>query len=146
MLAHKNPNLYILEIGAGTGGLTQEVLDTLRPRNQPRKHITTRYDQYTYTDISPGFFEGAKKRFSDHSDRLISKPLDIERDPLGRGFESEKYDLVIASCVLHATANMDVTLANTRNLLKPGGKLVLVESCNLYSSRIPFVFGLLPGW
>lgn len=146
LLAHKNPNLCILEIGAGTGGMTQEVLDTLRPRNQPHKTITPRYEQYTYTDISSGFFEEAKKRFSDHGDRLIFKPLDIETDPLVQGFEAGKYDLVIASCVLHATENMDVTLAHTRNILKPGGKLVLVESCNLYSSRIPFVFGLLPGW
>ncbi|MCJ1427403.1 hypothetical protein MMC29_005306, partial [Sticta canariensis] len=146
LLAHKNPNLCILEIGAGTGGMTQEVLDTLRHRDQPHKNITPRYHQYTYTNISSGFFEEAKKRFSDQGDRLIFKPLDIETDPLVRGFEAGKYDLVIVSCVLHAIENMDVTLTHTRNILKPGGKLVLVESCNLYSSRIPFVFGLLPGW
>ncbi len=146
LLAHKNPSLSILEIGAGTGSATKQVLDALQPQVKPHEQGTPRYDQYTYTDISPGFFEEAKKRFIDHGDRLLFKTLDIEKDPLLQGFDASKYDLVIASCVLHATASIDNTLANTRKLLKPAGKLVLIEPCNLSSLRLPFVFGLLPGW
>lgn len=146
LLAHKNPSLSILEIGAGTGGATEPVLRALGPKNQGHEHSTPRYDQYAYTDISPGFFEDARTRFRTHTDRLVFKILDIEKDPLLQGFEASKYDLIIASCVLHATANINCTLSNTRKLLKPGGKLLLLEPCNLHSLRIPFVFGLLPGW
>lgn len=54
--------------------------------------------------------------------------------------------MVIASCVLHATTDLNTTLSNTRKLLKAGGKLVLLEPCNLSCARLSFVFGLLPGW
>ncbi|KAL8726146.1 MAG: hypothetical protein Q9166_006903 [cf. Caloplaca sp. 2 TL-2023] len=144
--AHKNPNQKILEIGAGTGGATGPILDILSPKSPTDHHGTPRYDQYTYTDISPGFFQDAKQRFTRHHDRLIFKTLDIEKDSIEQGFDEGSYDLIIASCVLHATTNIDTTLSNTRKLLKPGGKLLLFEPCNLNCSRIPFVFGLLPGW
>ena len=146
LLAHKNANQRILEIGAGTGGATAPILHALGPRNPNDRHGTPRYDQYVYTDISMGFFQEAKERFKNHVDRLVFKVLDIEKDPVEQGFEAEKFDLVIASCVLHATSNIDTTLKYTRKLLKPGGKLILFEPCNLNCSRLPFVFGLLPGW
>lgn len=146
LLAHKNPNQSILEIGAGTGGATAPILQTLGAQFPKDHHGTPRYDQFTYTDISPGFFEEAKERFSSHSDRLLFRTLDIEKDPVQQGFEAGKYDLVIASCVLHATTNTEMTLMHTRKLLKPGGKLILFEPCNLDCSRLSFVFGLLPGW
>ena len=146
LLAHKNPNQSVLEIGAGTGGATAPVLQTLSAQFPRKQHATPRYDNFTYTDISPGFFEEAKERFGSHGERLRFKTLDIEKDPIQQGFEAGKYDLVIASCVLHATTNIDRTIRHTRTLLKPGGRLVLFEPCNLDCSRLPFVFGLLPGW
>ena len=72
--------------------------------------------------------------------------MDIEKAPIQQGFEAEKYDLVIASCVFHATTNIDRTVRHTRRLLKPGGRLILFEPCNLHCSRLSFVFGVLPGW
>ncbi|KAL8893510.1 MAG: hypothetical protein Q9192_005191 [Flavoplaca navasiana] len=144
--AHKRPNQSILEIGAGTGGATRPILDILGPRDPTDKHGTSRYAQYTYTDISPGFFQDARDRFADHSERLVFKTLDIEKDPLQQGFDYAAYDLVIASCVLHATSEIKTTLRNAQKLLKPGGTLLLFEPCNLDCSRLSFVFGLLPGW
>ena len=146
LCAHKNPNQSILEIGAGTGGATGPILDILRPRDPADDHGTPRYDQYTYTDISPQFFQDAKDRFHQHHNRLVFRTLDIEKDPVQQGLDEGGYDMVIASCVLHATSDLDSTLENTRRLLKPGGKLVLFEPCNLHCARTSFVFGLLPGW
>jgi len=146
LCAHKNPNLSILEIGAGTGGATGPILDILGPKDPADDHGSPRFEQYTYTDISPQFFQDAKERFHRHHNRLVFKTLDIEKDPLQQGFEAGVYDVVIASCVLHATSSLDSTLGNTRRLLKPGGKLILFEPCNLNCARTSFVFGLLPGW
>ena len=147
MLAHNNGNMSIIEIGAGTGGATSRILDILSPRGGPRdRHGTFRYSSYTYTDISPAFFKEAEKRFSDHSDRISFKTLDIERDPEEQGFQAGQYDLVIGSAVLHATAHLESTIRNARKLLKPGGRIALIEPCNLAAVRIPFVFGLLSGW
>jgi acyl transferase domain-containing protein/NADPH:quinone reductase-like Zn-dependent oxidoreductase len=146
LLAHKNPNMRVLEIGAGTGGATEGILRALAPPEPSDKNSTPRYHEYVYTDISAGFFENAKTRFDQHAARLSFQTLDIEKDPMKQGFESAKYDLIVASCVLHATSEIDTTLKHTRSLLKPGGKLLLFEPCRLECARIPFVFGLLPGW
>ena len=99
-----------------------------------------------YTDISPSFFERAKDRFQDHSNRMNYAVLNIEKDPLEQGFEFHNYDIIVCSLVLHATAHIHTALQNTRKLLKPGGKLVLVESSNPDCARASFAFGLLPGW
>ena len=99
-----------------------------------------------YTDISPSFFEKAKQRFQEYSSRMRYAALNIEKDPLEQGFESERYDLIVCCLVLHATADLYTTLQNVHKLLKPGGKLMLVESSNPDCARVSFVFGLLPGW
>ena len=147
LLAHKNPSMSILEIGAGTGGATSPILGILSNRAESGgQQSTFRYRHYTYTDISLGFFEAAQERFREHSERMTFKPLDISKEPLQQGFESSQYDLIIASAVLHATENIDETLSNARQLLKPGGKLLLQEPTSPNCIRIPFIFGLLPGW
>lgn len=145
LLAHKNPTLKIIEIGAGTGGATAAILERLI-RNGRGEECSPRYSQYVYTDISPGFFQSAQERFSKHSNRVLYKVLDIEKDPSSQGFEPGMYDLVVAASVLHATSSIDGALRNCRKLLKPDGKLILIEPTNLEAVRIPFVFGLLPGW
>ena len=147
LLAHKYPSMSVLEIGAGTGGATSPILDILSNSAEAGDRSSTfRYQHYTYTDISPGFFEAAQERFQAHSERMSFKPLDISKDPLQQGFEPSQYDLIIASAVLHATESIDDTLSNTRLLLKPGGKLLLQEPTSQDCVRIPFIFGLLPGW
>jgi NADPH:quinone reductase-like Zn-dependent oxidoreductase len=103
-----------------------------------------RFESYTFTDISPSFFEKAKEKFSHALDYMNFKVLEIENDPAEQGFEYGTYDVVIAANALHATESIDRTLTNVRKLLKPGGKLVLFETTSLLSWHR--FFGLLPGW
>ncbi|KAL8303319.1 hypothetical protein RB600_006977 [Gaeumannomyces tritici] len=147
-LAYKKPGMRILEIGAGTGGTTVPLIETLsrHGHGSESEDGTPRFEHYTFTDISPSFFEKAQEMFKDHSSRMSFKVLDIERDPIKQGFEAEGYDLIVAANVLHATKQMQVTLANTRRLLKPGGKLLLFELTNLNMLGAGFAMGLLPGW
>lgn len=72
--------------------------------------------------------------------------LDIERDLEEQGYKPHSYDVVVASLVLHATHNLKNTLTRVRQLLKPGGYLLLLELTNLNLARISFIFGSLPGW
>ena len=147
LLAHKNPCMSILEIGAETGGATSHLLDILSNRAEGGdQRISYRYQHYTYTDISPSFFEAAQERFREHSRKMSFRQLDISKNPLQQGFESSQYDLIIASAVLHATEYIDETLSYALQLLRPGGKLLLSEPTNRDCVRVPFVFGLLPGW
>ena len=93
LLSHKNPNLRILEIGAGTGGTTRMVLDSLTSDFGERM-----YSEYHYTDISAGFFINAKDRFH-NSGNIKYSILDISKDPLIQGYEEGSFDLIIAANV-----------------------------------------------
>lgn len=141
LYSFKQANLKILEIGAGTGGTTLPVLDALCPPDG-----FPRVTKYTYTDISPGFFEKAKSKFRSYLHIIEFRRLDIEKDPVTQGFHEEEYDMVIASNVLHATADIANTLGNVRKLLRPGGTLLLQEAVNPALLSGPLAFGTLPGW
>ena len=53
--------------------------------------------------------------------------LDIERDPAQQGFAGRRFDVVLAANVLHATADLREVLNHVRELLVPGGLLILAE-------------------
>jgi acyl transferase domain-containing protein len=143
MLAFKQPRMNILEIGAGTGAATLSLLQAL---DNPVDGLLL--DRYCYTDISMGFFEQARERFRRWEDRMDFKTLDVSKNPLEQpGFADleGKFDLIVASNVIHATPSLDVSLANARKLLKPGGRLILIEVTRL-TTTINTIFGTLPGW
>jgi len=115
LLAHKNPTMKILEIGAGTGGATLPVLEALGGQSG----TSPRMSSYTFTDISPGFFDKAHEKFKSWLPWMTFAALDIERDPTTQTFKEGEYDMIIAANVLHATASMDQTLSYAKKLLKP---------------------------
>jgi SAM-dependent methyltransferase len=97
-LAHKSPDIKILEIGAGTGGATEDILQTLVHR-QAGGSDASRFSEYAFTDISPSFFEEARSKFKPHVDRMVFAALDIQQDPVKQGFKAEEYDLIVAANV-----------------------------------------------
>ncbi|KAF2874833.1 polyketide synthase [Massariosphaeria phaeospora] len=135
-VAHRHANMNILEIGAGTGGVTKTII----------KDLGNAFASYTYTDISSGFFDTAREVFRKTRDRMVFKTLDVEKDPLDQGFQEHSYDLIVCSLVLHATESLEATLTNVRRLLKPGGYLLLMEITNTISFRTGFAMSALPGW
>lgn len=143
ILAHKNPNAKILEIGAGTGGMISHVLDPIM-RHGKEEFGAPRFTQYDYTDISGSYFEHAQEKFGGQRKKMNFTTLNIEKDPSEQGFETGMYDLVVASSVLHATRELDITLRNVHRLLRPGGKLILFEITRPGILRSGFIFGLLP--
>lgn len=141
MLSNANPNMDVLEIGAGTGGATESILQAMGGNNGQYP----RFRSYTFTDISSGFFEQAENKFKDWLDLIEFRRLNIEEDPVQQGFSEQRYDLVVAGLVLHATSDIEQTIANTRKLLKPGGRLIVIEITNALN-QISIPFGCLPGW
>lgn len=126
--------LRVLEIGAGTGGTTSYVLPAL-----PRQHR-----EYTFTDLSGLFLDRARERFGDFSG-LRTARLDIEKDPFAQGFERAAYDVVIAANVLHATADLTLTMTHVRDLLAPGGLALMLEGV-APERWVDLTFGLTDGW
>ena len=138
LLAHKRPSMKILEIGAGTGGATRLVMNTLEGRSQFK-----RYKNYCFTDITPSFFAKAQDEFSECIG-IDYKTLDIEKNPQEQGFETN-YDMILASQVLHATSTIAETVRNARSLLKIGGKMVLLEITNVHLGT-GLVLGTFPNY
>lgn len=154
LFSARNSTARVLEIGAGTGGATTAVLTALSSSvaghdsdSKPAPNFT----HYDFSDVSAGFFDSARHKFGvwDSQGLMSFKRLNIEVDPDDQpdfGPEAAgKYDLVVASLVLHATASLERTLRNVHKLLRPGGTLVMIE-CTRDRPDTHLVFGTLPGW
>ncbi|HEX2316790.1 MAG TPA: SDR family NAD(P)-dependent oxidoreductase [Thermomonospora sp.] len=108
--------LRILEIGAGTGGLTAALLPAL-PADRTR---------YTCTDVSAQVPASVRQRLADH-DFLDFRTLDLEADPVEQGFLAGGYDLVVTGDVLRC-GDLRAVLRCTAALLGPGGHLLACAS------------------
>ncbi|KAI0451923.1 hypothetical protein F5B21DRAFT_485082 [Xylaria acuta] len=144
LVSHENPVMRVLEIGAGTGGMTRIILDMLREIE--RLTGQSRFVEYVYTDLSSSFFGAVMDEFSDCRDRMVFKAFDVTRDPSEQGVAIGDYDIVVAGSVLHATPDLTITLANVRKLLKDRGLLLFQEITNPESIAANAVFGSLEGW
>jgi acyl transferase domain-containing protein/NADPH:quinone reductase-like Zn-dependent oxidoreductase/acyl carrier protein len=126
--------LRILEVGAGTGGLSARVLPVLERG----------LHSYTFTDVSAAFFPGAHQKLANFPE-VETKIFDLEKPAAEQGFEPGSFDFIIGTNVLHAVADIRAALRNLYELLPPGGSLVFMDvaSPQLW---IETVFGLTSGW
>ncbi|KAI0483732.1 putative polyketide synthase [Xylaria cf. heliscus] len=122
LLAHKNPRMRILEVGAGSAGATSPVLETLAS-GSTRK----RFHEYVFTDSAGWCVTEAKSQFSGH-DGLVFQTLDVLQDPISQGFEANSFDLIIAANVVSQTENLEAGLKHIYSLLKPSGSLLMLET------------------
>ena len=141
LLGIKNPHLNILEIGAGTGGATQPILEALSGAGTCPSNFTN----YDFTDVSSAFFEKSRERLGRWSDVVNFKKFDIEYDPIKQGYHPGLYDLIIADNAVHATRRVGSTMERLKGLLKPGGTLVLIE-LTVKTLADQLMFGILPNW
>ncbi|HJR00339.1 MAG TPA: type I polyketide synthase [Methylomirabilota bacterium] len=134
-LEHRPPGrrVRILEIGAGTGGTTAAILAEL-----PADAV-----EYVFTDVSPAFTARAAETFT--APFLTFRTLDIERQPDQQGFAGERFDIVLAANVLHATRDLRQSLAHVGHLLEGHGLLILLEG-TARQRWVDLTFGLTEGW
>ena len=130
--ANRAATLQVLEIGAGIGGTTSMLLPALLPDRCV----------YHFTDLSAMFLLRAEDRFREYPFVRYGL-LDIEQDPEPQGFPARAWDVIVATNVLHATRDLRETLRHTRDLLAPGGVLILIE---LTEHPAWFDLGLIEGW
>ena len=130
----RDRGIRILEVGAGTGGTTGYLLPHLNPNRT----------EYTFTDVGTTFLNNARSKFQDYP-FVRYRLLNIEEDPIAQGFDRQQYDVIVAANVLHATASIRQTLQHLRQLLAPGGLLILIEATQR-PRWLDLTFGLLDGW
>ena len=147
LLAHKSPDLSILEVGARASSTTHVILRSLRSStHSDDDEATPRCSRYMCTDKSSAFLENAAERFKGNDNRMSFAVLDLEKDTLEQGSEAQHYDIVVCNFIAHTSADLHKALQNVRKLMKAGGKLILLESTNPDSLRASFVLGVLPSW
>jgi SAM-dependent methyltransferase len=123
--------LAVIEIGGGTGATTAHVLPHLPASSR-----------YLFTDLGASLVARAREKFADRG--VAFAPLDIARPPAAQGIAIGTWDVAIAANVLHATPDLVQSLGHARELLAPGGLLLLVEN----TGRLAWgdlTFGLTPG-
>src|SRR5690606_9343099 len=126
--------LRVLELGAGTGGTTAAILPCLPPERTC----------YRFTDVSPFFFDRARQEFAG-SGCVDFAELDIDRDLAVQGVSAGSFDLVIAANAVHASRDLRAALGRLRELVAPGGMLLLVETTR-HLAWFDMSTGLIEGW
>ena len=126
--------LRVLEIGAGTGGSSSAFIPMF-----PADRTT-----YWYTDVTPLFFDHARVKFADHPFVQFAQ-CDLEEDLPGQGFPHGSFDVVLAANVVHATRDLRASLRSIRQVLAPGGLLLMIESTR-HLAWFDMTTGLIEGW
>lgn len=93
-MIHKSSNVRILEVGAGAGAATEELMKMIAPEDTP-----PRFDVFDYTDVETSFFDAAKEKYRHQGTKVRFTKLDIEATPEDQGFEAGTHDMVVAAAV-----------------------------------------------
>ena len=125
----------ILEVGGGTASLTRQILPLL-----PAERT-----EYLFTDIGAAFLATAKAKLSQFP-FVDYRIFDLEQDGKAEGIDPNSCEIIVASNVLHATSDLQQTLARLQQCLAPGGLLLFLETMNRIAYAETLVFGLLDGW
>ncbi|MEV0296486.1 amino acid adenylation domain-containing protein [Nocardia sp. NPDC050710] len=104
----------ILEVGAGVGATTAEVLAAGPDIGSAN---------YLYTDVSPFLLDHGRTRFPG----LTFAVYDIDQPPVEQHLIPGSFDLILCAGVLNNARNTTRTMAWLRELLAPGGTLVITE-------------------
>ena len=100
---------------------------------------------FLYTDISPQLVGYGRKTYGLVYPFARFQLLDVDRDVESQGCGMGTYDIVFATNVLHATANMSRSIGNCKVMLRKGG-LLLANELTTKTEFLTLTFGLTDGW
>jgi demethylmenaquinone methyltransferase/2-methoxy-6-polyprenyl-1,4-benzoquinol methylase len=127
------PGEHVLDIAGGTGDLARLFFRRVGPQGE-----------VVLTDINPGMLRHGRDRLLDHGIVLPLVQCNAEKLPFGAGH----FDCVAVAFGLRNMTRKDAALAEMRRVLKPGGRLVVLEFSKAWAPVRPlydaYSFGLLP--
>lgn len=107
----------VLEIGAGVGGTSADVIAALDG------HAA----DYLFTDVSTFFLDEARQRFGDRP-WVRYGLFDLNTDPRDQGMAPNSFDVILCANVLHNSRHAGRVLDRLTGLFAPGGWLVVIEA------------------
>jgi len=107
----------VLDVGCGTGWLVREAASRFPDR------------RVAGVDLSPGMIAEARERAT-RADLVRAEFLQADAGRLP--FASESFDLVICTASFHHYPDPVRVLRGWREVLRPGGRFLLLESCTSY--------------
>ncbi|KAK7044311.1 polyketide synthase [Favolaschia claudopus] len=138
--------IRVLEVGAGVGGLTKFLVETLC--DIPGANV-----EYTVTDLSFSLAKSLAQSFT--YKHMVAKMYDLTKSPAEQGLELGYYDIITSLNCIHAVGDLNTTLCDLNSLLGPGGRLLIVDTDGSTRSTDPprppamwndFVWGSFQGW
>ncbi|NVZ50343.1 amino acid adenylation domain-containing protein [Pseudomonas sp. B6002] len=109
--------LRVLEIGAGVGGTSRDLIPALDGFAV----------DYLFTDVSTFFINEAREHFADRPWVRFGL-FDINSDALTQGLNAGSWDLIVCANVLHNARHAPTVLNSLRELAAPGGHLLVMEA------------------
>lgn len=137
----KSERLRVLELGAGSGGATCQLVDDLENAGVSSASLTV-------SDVSVSLLWRTRSRIAGRARNysIEFKRLDFDQPLIAQGLSGRSFDMIIAVNALHNSRNIIETLTNIKPLLSNVGIVVVVESLSA-RDRIrhqEFIFNLLP--
>lgn len=109
--------IRLLEVGAGVGGTSMELIPKLDKRSV----------EYLFTDVSQYFLNEAEKKLKQFP--WVKYGLfDINTDHVPQGIEPNSCNIILCANVLHNSQNVPNVLKRLREILLPGGWLIFIEA------------------
>ncbi|WP_410219657.1 bifunctional demethylmenaquinone methyltransferase/2-methoxy-6-polyprenyl-1,4-benzoquinol methylase UbiE [Pedobacter sp.] len=112
----KDKPQHILDVATGTGDFAFEAIKILKPH------------KITGVDISEGMLEVAKQKIAERS---LGEVFEVQLgDSEGLHFEDHTFDAITVAFGVRNYENLEKGLTDMLRVLKPGGKVVILEFSN----------------
>lgn len=111
-VANAQPGQQVLDIAGGTGDLSRAFAKRVGPTGR-----------VVHTDINEAMLREGRNRLLDEGLVLPTMVCDAEKLP----FADNSFDIVSVAFGLRNMTHKDVALSEMRRVLKPGGKLLVLE-------------------
>lgn len=126
IMAHANPHLSVLEIGKSTTDATTSILSSIgNIRHSPLRDV-----DYVFATSDTAALSKAEEHLQAWKDRIKLTQLDLLKSIGEQDISGGSFDVIIISDLLMPTQDPRAILEKLRSILKPGGKLCLVQTAD----------------
>lgn len=108
--------LHILEVGAGVGGTSRDLIPSLKNKNV----------EYWFTDISTFFLNSAKETFADYKN-VTYRLFDINQDYREQDIPAVYFDVLLCANVLHNAHNGMEVMKQLKEVMRENASFIIIE-------------------